>query len=333
MNPAPPPLPPPIPERAHGAGLPSEQSQAQQLMKWLLIPLGCIIVMLIFLLAMLIMRPPRSSTAGDASEGKAIGAQSRSTGEGAAATDSNNDAGGKMNADAATSAASDKLDDAPAAGAALVEPRPEDRPAPATADAPSKNPPEKRPFVGIYESNESANSPLVGSLNPGGENLFLSRHNEASIVFVIDKSSSMAGGSLSRVIAALEEAIDLLKEDQSFQVVFFDTQPHYNSELPDLCPATATNKRIAIDWMHQIQASDGTEPLEAMLAAIQLRPVLIYLLSDGEFNPSYAGEITKTNHSGSETPIKINCVGVAEIVASLQEIARDNGPGIYFQAK
>jgi hypothetical protein len=85
--------------------------------------------------------------------------------------------------------------------------------------------------------------------------------------------------------------------------------------------------------MHQIQADGGTEPLEAMLAALQTRPVRIVLLSDGEFDPNYASTITQTNHAEAGTVIRIDCVGVAETVASLQEIARDNGPGIYFQAK
>lgn len=338
MSPLPPPLPPAIPERPHGAEAPSEQSQSQQLMKWLLIPLGCIIVMLIFLLAMLILGPAGGSSAdgstdGDTSEGKALGAQSRSTGGGVATTGPNNDVGGKMNADATTTAAPDKQAAAPAVDAAATAFPPTDRPTPATTDAPPAKPTEERPFIGIFTPNESENSPVIGSLAPGGENPFLSRQNEASTIFVIDKSGSMAGGNLQRVVAALEEAIDRLQEKQSFQVVFFDTQPYYNSEMSGLSPATAANKRIAIDWIHQVQAAGGTEPLEAMLAAIQLRPVRIVLLSDGEFDPSYAGEITKANHTGSETPIKIDCVGVAETVVSLQEIARDNGPGIYFQAK
>jgi hypothetical protein len=223
MTPIPPPLPPPLPVRPHEADSQPEQSQAQQLMKWLLIPLSCIIVMLIFLLAMLFLRPTGGSNNGDASEGKAIGAQSRSTGEGATATGPNSDAGGKVNTDEATTATPDKLDAVPTRGAdaAPTEPAPEDRPAPATSDAPPTKTPNEIPAIGLFIPNESENSPVVGSLAPGGENPFLSRQNEASTVFVIDKSSSMAGGNLNRVIAALEEAIDLLKETQSFQVVFF----------------------------------------------------------------------------------------------------------------
>lgn len=331
MSPVPPPLPPPIPIRRNAPEPLPEQSQSQQLLKWALIPLGCIIVLLIFLLAIVISRSPSGSTAGGAGEGKVIGAQSAPSGEGLAATGASDDAGGTANADAATPTGADPFDTA--TDTAPAESLPVDQPAPAPTEKASVEHPERSPRFGFYNPNDSGNSSLAGSLLPGAENPFLSQHSEASTVFVIDKSGSMAGSNLSRVVAALVEAIDLLKEDQSFQVVFFDDGPYYNPKLPGLSDATATNKRIAIDWLYQIQADGGTEPLEAMLEAIQLRPVRIVLLSDGEFDPSYAGRITQSNHTGSEALVKIDCVGVAETVASLQEIARDNGPGIYFQAK
>ncbi len=124
----------------------------------------------------------------------------------------------------------------------------------------SASPPEQLPRFGFYNPDDSEDSPVVRTLLPGAENPFLSRQAEASTVFVIDKSGSMANGNLNRVVAALVEAIDLLTADQTFQVVFFfDDGPYYNPKLPDPSPATVANKRIVIDWMHMIQAA-GLRP-------------------------------------------------------------------------
>lgn len=55
-----------------------------------------------------------------------------------------------------------------------------------------------------------------------GKNPFTSSLDAASIAFVIDRSSSMDGNKLRRVVAALIETIEYLREDQKFLVIFFD---------------------------------------------------------------------------------------------------------------
>jgi hypothetical protein len=68
-----------------------------------------------------------------------------------------------------------------------------------------------------------------------------------------------------------------------------------------------------------------------MEQAIGMDPEVIYLLSDGFFDPQYVEMITARNHM-KKHPSKIHCIGLVEDNPNLREIARRNG-GMYWQAK
>ncbi len=76
-----------------------------------------------------------------------------------------------------------------------------------------------------------------------------------------------------------------------------------------------------------MSASGGTEPLAAVMHAIALEPERIVILSDGEFDPSYVTQITEANSMDPKDRIRIDCIGLDEVVESLQQIAKQNGPG------
>ncbi len=182
--------------------------------------------------------------------------------------------------------------------------------------------------IPLFSEPSAASAPTLETSNP-----FLDAGKANSIVFVIDKSSSMSQ-SFRRVIAALYQSIDRLSKDQAFQVIFFDDVPRQNPSFSSLVKATEKNKDAMKRWIDShIMADGGTEPLAAVRLAIELRPNRIIILSDGEFNPEYVEEITKYNSSSPKPCIRIDCIGLNEVVESLQQIARKNGPGIYYQAR
>jgi hypothetical protein len=52
-------------------------------------------------------------------------------------------------------------------------------------------------------------------------------------------------------------------------------------------PVLATQAQFSktADWVNQARASNGTNPLPALLHALSMRPDAIYFLSDGQFDP------------------------------------------------
>ncbi|MDX1928722.1 MAG: VWA domain-containing protein [Pirellulaceae bacterium] len=182
--------------------------------------------------------------------------------------------------------------------------------------------------IPLFSEPSAASAPTLETSNP-----FLDAGKANSIVFVIDKSSSMSQ-NFGRVINALNQAIDGLSEDQSFQLIFFDDAPRQNPNSRGLVKATKRNKDAMKKWVENHVTADGsTEPLAAVSLAIDLSPQRIIILSDGEFHPQYVEAITQYNYSTSQGHIRIDCIGLNEVVESLQQIARRNGPGIYYQAR
>ena len=175
----------------------------------------------------------------------------------------------------------------------------------------------------------------------GLSGLFNVASDVKSIVYVVDKSSSMAGLPLESVKAELMHGIDSLKEDQSFGVVFFDdfAWPQFVdrgsvvtaqiNQTFKLLPATAANRQRATEWISRIPGTGSTNPVPAMSLAIGEKPALILLLSDGEFAPSAVTAITQMNHRLRGSTGRIDCVGLAEDIDTLQDIATQNSGKYY----
>ncbi len=188
------------------------------------------------------------------------------------------------------------------------------------------------PSIPLYQGkNNTGEGGNIGAISSDGKNPFLDSLEAKRIVLVIDRSASMSGNNLPRVIQALSEAIDHLQDDQEFLILFFNDSMTMHPELQKLAKATTENKRIAIQWMETIHPSGGTSPLQTMAYALAQQPNRIVMLSDGEFNPLVVDVITAENKK-SKRFVRIDGVGLAETVQTLQYLARQNG-GIYYQAR
>jgi phage terminase small subunit len=117
---------------------------------------------------------------------------------------------------------------------------------------------------------------------------FKTRADAKSVAFVVDCSGSMAGESFERARAELARSIINLQTGQSFYVVFFNHEfiPMFdNFQNPFMAEASPDRTTQVIDWMSRLHASGGTNPGPALLTAARLAPDVIYLLTDGVFEP------------------------------------------------
>ncbi len=180
-------------------------------------------------------------------------------------------------------------------------------------------------------SRPVTNAKEVDLTSSGGINPFMGEGEKSkTTVFVIDVSGSMqTGDRLPRVLSSLTRAIDHLDENQKFAVFLFDTN-YYTLHTSGMIPATSGNKASLKEWLSYHMGGGGTDPMAAMSVAIQLEPERIVLLTDGEFDPLAAAVITQQNMANKK-PARIDCVGLAEEVIVLQEIASQN-KGVYYQA-
>jgi len=89
------------------------------------------------------------------------------------------------------------------------------------------------------------------------------------VVFVIDTSGSMSGSSIAQARDALELAIARLSEQDSFNVVEFNS--YAKALYADARPASAANRESAIRWVRKLQAQGGTEMALALNLALNGR--------------------------------------------------------------
>ncbi|MFL5245585.1 MAG: hypothetical protein ACJ8FY_26110 [Gemmataceae bacterium] len=151
----------------------------------------------------------------------------------------------------------------------------------------------------------------------------------ASVVYLIDQSISMGlNGALEKAKREVILCIDSLPDTARFQVIFYTNHridPLKSSHGIALLHATLEAKEIAKDAIVRQRARDGTEHLEALLAALHLEPDMIVLVTDADdLSPEVVKRITSLNQQ--------NCVIHTVELASAGE-ANDKGPLAQLAAK
>lgn len=335
------PMPPPLPKKVAIASAPQVKAQSPEdnhHTALMLAGLGTLVLLTLGLLILIVSLTRTSDGASTRGEGAGVDA-------GVIGEEQDNLAGGKPEVSKQNdaplrkdSSQTEKTPIEPPAQPTTVETQPTNRSADTVegvsepvAESREVDPNELRKgarIIPLFSEPSAASAPTLETSNP-----FLDSGKANSIVFVIDKSSSMSQ-NFGRVIKALYQSLDRLSKDKSFQVIFFDDAPRQNPNFSGLVNATEKNKDAMKKWIEgHLRADGGTEPLDAVKLAIELCPQRIIILSDGEFNPEYVEKITQYNLSKPKDPIRIDCIGLNEVVESLQQIAQRNGPGIYYQAR
>lgn len=106
------------------------------------------------------------------------------------------------------------------------------------------------------------------------------------IVIVADTSGSMQGEKMDQNRKALKYIIEALAPEDHFGLVQFNTDAE--AFKPKLLPATAENKKLAVQYIDDLEARGGTNISDAMstantiLAEASPRPAYVVLITDGE---------------------------------------------------
>lgn len=159
--------------------------------------------------------------------------------------------------------------------------------------------------------------------------LFASHTPGQSVVFIVDASGSMnhpypgrARTRFGRVKLELIESIAKMTEDQRFFIMFFND---FAVPMPAnrLMEATPEAKEKYLRWMTGVSAQGETHPEQALQIALQLKPEIIYFLTDGKFNPGVVNLVASWNRG--RVPIHTICLDSTAGIKLLQDIARQSG--------
>ena len=141
-------------------------------------------------------------------------------------------------------------------------------------------------------------------------------------VFVLDKSSSMAGAPFERLKQELRYAIACLPAEARFFVVFFDVGAN-KMTARGLTRASAFNKDHHLRWADTVPAYGGTDPSAALAIALRLQPTTVFLMTDGAFEPTNTLQVI--GQLNEQRKVTINTIGVGTADAAvLRHIADEN---------
>ena len=215
------------------------------------------------------------------------------------------------------------------------------------------DPPQTATAVGRKDGKDGAGRAGAGG---GGGTQFMGIPTDAkSIVYILDFSSSMRNedGREKLLKSELAKSIQSLRDGCQFTVILFGISPAngaklvaspnksgtvFTNALPmppsgEWLAATPSNRDSAIRWVtqHESDPAAGSGTWDSMRIALLMKPEVIFLLTDGEFDSSDIGmlrdEITAGN-SGLLTKINTIAFASENDVPSLQTIAQENN-GFY----
>ena len=125
-------------------------------------------------------------------------------------------------------------------------------------------------------------------------------------VYLIDTSGSMHnGGRMELAQSQLLASLRMLQAHQEFQVIFYGdtpTQMRLRGGAKDVYRATVTNLSLARDEIESVDSGGGTRHLPALIAAVSLRPDVVYFLTDGQdagLSKEDLGSLLRQNPSGA----------------------------------
>lgn len=162
--------------------------------------------------------------------------------------------------------------------------------------------------------------------NQGPSFFGISYDSANSMVFLTDTSESMnSNNKLGLLKAEFVRAIDKLPAKCEFGVLPFDSNCRPWNR--DLVSASTTNKEAAKRFILGLRASGETNMLAALQVAFQMKPEVIFLLSDGTPTTGTSDSILKLidQHSGRHLTIHtIVLPGQGSNEAYMRKIAEDN---------
>ncbi|MGI9471637.1 MAG: VIT domain-containing protein, partial [Rubripirellula sp.] len=96
-----------------------------------------------------------------------------------------------------------------------------------------------------------------------------STHTPRDVVFVLDRSGSMAGWKMTAAARGMARLVDTLSPQDRFQVIAFDCERETFSAESPLVEASDKARWAAMQWIGKISARGGTEMAAALEHALQ----------------------------------------------------------------
>lgn len=167
-----------------------------------------------------------------------------------------------------------------------------------------------------------------------GETAFLGVADAGgSFVYVIDTSHSMGDDNRLQVAKAqLKASLRLLQPNQQFQVIFYSERPtrmKLRGQGRAMFYATATNVFLAEQQVDRVVPFHGTEHFPALLEALELKPDVIYFLTDGrepQLSPDQLTQLDRVNASTTVHVIEFSDGALTSRATSwLERLARQAG--------
>lgn len=103
------------------------------------------------------------------------------------------------------------------------------------------------------------------------------------VVFISDRSGSMTD-SVMYVKYELKRCVKALNAEQKFSVLFMSSGKAVELDAKGLVPAVEGNKAKVYEFIDSIVPTGQTDPDSSLKRAFELKPEVIYILSDGEFD-------------------------------------------------
>ncbi len=201
------------------------------------------------------------------------------------------------------------------------------------ATAPSHQPSTSTPRL----AQAPATSGGEGSYGPPGDGqtsvrVFGVEGKGTRFVYVFDRSSSMEGPPLATAKQQLIQSLASLASVHQFHIIFFN-QHIRHSDLSGggrrTAFATDRNKQLAKRFVGGVTADGGTDRLPALRAAVQMRPDVIFFLTDAD-DPMPASELQEIAELNRRAGVSISTIEFGRGPAKqpknfLSELARITG--------
>jgi len=168
----------------------------------------------------------------------------------------------------------------------------------------------------------------LGTGSGRGSGFFGAGGEARKIVYVVDRSGSMTD-SIDYVKFELKRSIGELGEEKEFHVIFYSSGPPVEMPTRRLVNATDRNKQLAFEFIDGVIPQGETDPSKALERAFEVKPELIYLLTDGEFDKAIVGLVKRLNAGGQVT---VHTIGFLYRMGEqvLKQIADENGGSYKF---
>jgi hypothetical protein len=188
------------------------------------------------------------------------------------------------------------------------------------------------PVIGIGGGPRGGGPESFGTGRGGLGEIFPPNEEARKIVYVVDRSGSMTD-SIDYVKEELKHSIGKLPDDKEFHVLFYSSGPALEMPTHRLVNATERNKQFAFEFIDGIIAQGETDPSDALRRAFAVRPEVIYLLTDGEFDRAVVGLVRGLNAGGR---VQVHTIGFlytwpgTSAEGVLKQIAAEHGGNYKF---